>query len=603
MAADSIGGGPAAGLTTKPAPADPAASGPAGAEPKGEVNFQLLLAGALLLVAAFVWRTMIFHEVKQGTFAHILMLAWIPLVAVCLGTWWRLRWAFEWSVLVNGIGAGYAAYLQVVQQRPGAMWAAGFHGCALVLTGMNFDSFHAPAPAQGAAPGAGPGPSPGGRPGATEPDSLGAWLRENFEAIVIAFVMALIIRCFCVEVFKIPTGSMEPTLMGEHPGEDGDRIMVNKFLLLFDPVQRFDVIVFKYPLDTSRNFIKRVVGIGPEFLKVKDGDIYTRPLAGGVFKLEKRDRDVQESIWLPVYAAEFAHNEVLASYWETRARGCQLEGGRLRVPAPPAGESARFRYKGTVVDSANNQVGDVRLSFTVTPEPGTGVVWAQLQNGSHVADLELGVGEGAHSFVKYSNTGTRGAPHVEEVKAHLTAGQPAAVAFMIYDGRVCLKVDGGWAADTYDYLTQENLIDSLDGAARQIAFGLRGVGATFDGLAIHRDIFYQAKGSLPEDGIKIPAGKYFVIGDNAQNSKDSRLWNIVSVTKRSGQVVRGDADERRDEGDRLLIKDIYGVEHHIPRGEVASETPRAAYPFVDESELVGKAFFVWWPPHRMKLIR
>ena len=69
------------------------------------------------------------------------------------------------------------------------------------------------------------------------------WARENVEAIVVAFIMALVIRCFCIEVFKIPSSSMEPTLMGDNYGEHyksgctfdhgrrtgGDRIMVTKF--------------------------------------------------------------------------------------------------------------------------------------------------------------------------------------------------------------------------------------------------------------------------------------------------------------------------------------------------------------------------------------
>src|SRR6185295_3293100 len=60
-----------------------------------------------------------------------------------------------------------------------------------------------------------------------KPESFGVWIKENVEAIVIAFIMALVIRCFCIEVFKIPSSSMEPTLLGDvypaapsHPREE-----------------------------------------------------------------------------------------------------------------------------------------------------------------------------------------------------------------------------------------------------------------------------------------------------------------------------------------------------------------------------------------------
>src|SRR3972149_11782275 len=91
--------------------------------------------------------------------------------------------------------------------------------------------------------------------------------REYAEAIIIALVLALFIRTFVVQAFKIPSGSMEPTL------EIGDHILVNKFLygikipftsihfLPWEKPQRGDVIVFTYPLEPEKDFIKRVVGV------------------------------------------------------------------------------------------------------------------------------------------------------------------------------------------------------------------------------------------------------------------------------------------------------------------------------------------------------
>ncbi|HSM89082.1 MAG TPA: signal peptidase I [Desulfobacterales bacterium] len=104
--------------------------------------------------------------------------------------------------------------------------------------------------------------------------------RENAEAIFIAIVIALFIRTFVVQAFKIPSGSMKPTL------QIGDHILVNKFsygvripylntvlLPLGDP-QRGDIVVFKYPLDPKKDFIKRVIGTPGDVVEIRDKTIY-----------------------------------------------------------------------------------------------------------------------------------------------------------------------------------------------------------------------------------------------------------------------------------------------------------------------------------------
>ncbi len=90
-------------------------------------------------------------------------------------------------------------------------------------------------------------------------------IREWVESIVIALVLALAVRTFIVQAFKIPTGSMRPTLL------EGDRILVNKFLYRFKEPERGDVVVFKYPEDPKRDFIKRLVGKGNEKISLQEG--------------------------------------------------------------------------------------------------------------------------------------------------------------------------------------------------------------------------------------------------------------------------------------------------------------------------------------------
>jgi len=91
--------------------------------------------------------------------------------------------------------------------------------------------------------------------------------RENVEVVITAVILALIIRTFVVQAFKIPTGSMRPTLI------EGDRILVNKFIYRFKDPGRGDIIVFKYPEDKKKDFIKRLIGFGGEMIRIKDGSI------------------------------------------------------------------------------------------------------------------------------------------------------------------------------------------------------------------------------------------------------------------------------------------------------------------------------------------
>ena len=105
-------------------------------------------------------------------------------------------------------------------------------------------------------------------------------VREYAESILIAALLALVIRTFVVQAFKIPSGSMEDTLA------IGDHILVNKFIYgskipftdtrLFkirDPRQG-DVIVFEYPEDPSKDFIKRVVGTPGDEVEVRDKMVF-----------------------------------------------------------------------------------------------------------------------------------------------------------------------------------------------------------------------------------------------------------------------------------------------------------------------------------------
>ena len=105
-------------------------------------------------------------------------------------------------------------------------------------------------------------------------------VREYFESIVIAVVLALFVRTWVVQAFKIPTGSMENNLL------IGDHLLVNKFIFGPTPlaigravlpvrsIHRGDIVVFKYPDEPDRDFIKRVIGLPGETIELRNKKVH-----------------------------------------------------------------------------------------------------------------------------------------------------------------------------------------------------------------------------------------------------------------------------------------------------------------------------------------
>lgn len=206
------------------------------------------------------------------------------------------------------------------------------------------------------------------------PERRSDTIRETVESIVIAFVLAFLFRTFEAEAFVIPTGSMAPTLFGRHkdiecekcglhfhvgaseelnedeslkaptervrfarcpncrfdnncldlPVFKGDRILVNKFPFEFGDPQRWDVVVFKWPEEPTTNYIKRLVGLPGEHVKIFHGDVYARdPQTGEVQILRKDDPNKQRSLQILVYDNNHPERELHAAGWPLRWGGMQ----------------------------------------------------------------------------------------------------------------------------------------------------------------------------------------------------------------------------------------------------------------------------------------
>ena len=189
--------------------------------------------------------------------------------------------------------------------------------------------------------------------------------RETCESIAFAFVLALLFRTFAAEAFVIPTGSMAPTLLGRNkdvvcPGcghqyeigasEEldeagylilsqrinqsacpncrhmhdveslnvfkGDRILVNKSAYQFGDPNRWDVIVFRYPEDTQKNYIKRLVGLPNEAIRIERGDVHVRKSDQGEYRIvRKQNPDKQKLLQQLVNDDRHPPRELLELGW------------------------------------------------------------------------------------------------------------------------------------------------------------------------------------------------------------------------------------------------------------------------------------------------
>ncbi len=113
-----------------------------------------------------------------------------------------------------------------------------------------------------------PNPVPPNQPERAPLPQLRRELRGWTRDLAVALGLALVIIIFLYQPVKVEGTSMAPLL------SDQERIFINKFVYRFEPIDRGDVIVFWYPLDRSKSFIKRVIGLPGETLEIRSGHLY-----------------------------------------------------------------------------------------------------------------------------------------------------------------------------------------------------------------------------------------------------------------------------------------------------------------------------------------
>lgn len=436
--------------------------------------------------------------------------------------------------------------------------------------------------------------------------------QESIEAVVVAILLALLLRHFALEAFVIPTGSMAPTLLGEHlrvicpscrqvypmgrvdggfesrcqlceattsawssevdgqqvqmnwalalrppglresPIFAGDKILVDKAAYRGPEPERFDVVVFKYPKEPQRNFIKRLIGLPGERVAIRGGDIVING------QRVQKPEAVQEVLWRPIYKQSSplpeARDEPWSSTdkdrWQLRRRGEALDQV-LEIPglereafiAWPGASPTSLVFDRAIRDhesynptAARNGIGvgaehyiaDLRIEASVRSLGAAdedGLVLSITINGF---DYSLRMPTLAAQPLRIEAARRVLA---EAAVRPLEAGQIRRLRFEHLDGALRAWLDGELSLSTP--------APALEGAVSSSGLSLRAPasGAVFEKIELWRDVQYFDRGPPPDmpeifdvdrGEYLIPSGHFLMFGDNQPSSSDSRAWGLVA---------------------------------------------------------------------------
>lgn len=423
-----------------------------------------------------------------------------------------------------------------------------------------------------------------------------SYLFDQLEMLGSSLVIVLLVWHFVLEAFRIPSGSMAPTLSGDPIW--GDRVFVDKVCYEFrDPV-RWEPTVFRYPLKRSDPYVKRLIGLPGNELLIAGGDIYVRENEGSAIELLTKPEPTREILWLPLLGKLDSSIEFIERF--QRSGKCEFYGGEIVMAK---GDSAIFP-KGRTSDAPRNIVdhdssfgdtetdpkaygrnvcGDVRVRLRVTLDSGGGFSIAIVRDGD-VYTLMLKPGAGACALAHRSDNGTPRGLAVEAVRAlNLEPGRGVDVVFSLADGVLSAQVDdaamteivGTPLLDALRNRDKQKRLDlsseeatrmaDIDPTTRKARIEMRAGaagGATVRLLGIERDIYYVGR-MLPIPlpnieprekpfGVKLGSDQYFVLGDNSPGSKDSRFWIRAILHMKDGTSITGGLDDAGQELAPLL---------------------------------------------------
>lgn len=404
----------------------------------------------------------------------------------------------------------------------------------------------------------------------------------------------------------IPTAAMAPTLQGDGPQGAGDHILVSRWETWLGTPARFDVVVFRHPLDRSHSFVKRIVGLPNEEIALAGGDVWIRRPGEVGFRIARKPAAVQERLWIPVERTDLRDRP---ADWLLPAESQLLIGSAggpvLLDPTDAPEQRAGVAYQRPVTDrfrgaGGDCEVADLRLRATVGFTRVGGACELLLHAGAE--SLTFRAVAGGKSVLRFADPARRASAEVAVRRDfglnrdyRLELGRSDRSATAVVDGTVWARYEWG------DEAGEEGLPEAAPPAACQLL--AEAAPLKVAEVAIDRDVHYTAAGVLkPGEPLAIPAGCWFAVGDNARASKDSRSWRMAELRLADGRTLYADEDNLVRAGDVLRLRDLEGEEVEVPVRDVVEQSS-SARPFVRAEDLLGRVWGVWWPPGRARWVR
>ncbi|MCH7700213.1 MAG: hypothetical protein IID37_00880 [Planctomycetes bacterium] len=513
-------------------------------------------------------------------------------------------------------------------------------------------------------------------------------VRETTDSIIVAFILAFVFRAFVIEAFIIPTGSMAATLYGQHGtvvcedcewefsygladvsrnqsgpskavcpncnhanrqltitndrhnAEAGDRILVLKWPLDlgldFLRPQRWDVTVFKNPLNGTENYIKRLVGLPGEVLEIVDGDVYTAPTdnlpqeildwlhlrirakwlrrsennpgelrildrqlmqthpammesLSRHLRIVRKAPDAQESLWSVVYHHDYPPQDLDANQprWQPVGDGENgWDTSSRQVRFQPTGEEAqsiklvgkrildRYGYNANNRVTGSHVVGDLRLHCVMMPRAGEGHITFELSKRDKTFSARIASDGTMQLFVREIGSAGSISLLAETHLGPLVADQFIEVDFRNVDHRVSLTVDGVEVLATTDEQYPYNLVELRRAKTNRETDPPR-----ISAAGMELELRHLA---VERDVYYTPAQLTGTIGPAG------RGWGTAGnpILLRPGEHFMLGDNSPASQDSRYWSK----VGKHLDsRGE--------AYQLgtVPQDQLIGRAFFVYWP--------
>jgi len=456
-------------------------------------------------------------------------------------------------------------------------------------------------------------------------------IKETLESIIIAFILAFVFRAFVVEAFVIPTGSMAPTLLGQHVSlqcemcghafksgpragdvgvnrrtgerepltfqgqrrsedgewfgnpleidcpmcqheivepvqriQPGDRILVLKYIYAFTEPRRWDVVVFRNPEQPAQNYIKRLIGLPNEWLRIVRGNIYTSTDQGKTWQVQAKPRRVQEVVWQPVYHSKYVPLDAeqrgwrspwrpMTGRWQVNefGRSFDFDGegtGALGFDFDHDAISARDFYAYNDLSSerrgTTTYIEDLRVAVTVeAAAAGAGLAVRMDTEMLEVRGRVDGQGEPTLAIRPTGQTEWREVGERLGI-APIKAGRPIRLELWQVDHEITLIADGEALArhrvplvnqpnEQQPFaLTMERLVRmQRPDVPPQVRIETTGAPVRLSSVNLDRDLYYTESrvNALATGGDTAELGpdQFFCLGDNSPQSKDSRLWESI----------------------------------------------------------------------------